>query len=95
MNLRFLPTRRRLGCGIWRRWRGTIAGQRRVSDTPPRYTGTLRRTPEGIEGELRTVWGWSVQFTGTLVDGAYVLTGHDGPVPEWLRIEALDGEVPG
>jgi hypothetical protein len=59
------------------------------------WTGFIRRSADGISGELRDEWGWVVRLRGTRQpDGSYALTGTLGDPPAALRIGAIDGPPP-
>jgi hypothetical protein len=58
-----------------------------------RYTGWLRNGPNGIYGELRDEWGWTIVFEGTKGPPAtgYILRGEGAYPPKTaLHIEGLD-----
>ena len=59
------------------------------------WRGFIRRSPNGIEGELRDPWGWIVRIHGVhQADGTYSLSGTLGEPPPSLRIGAIDGPPP-
>lgn len=67
----------------------------------PKYTGTLRRLPDGTYGgELRDNWGWRLDLTARVVDGPegrhFVIEADPNrEVPQALRIPGLDDQVQG
>ena len=57
------------------------------------WTGRLTRgdAPGTVVGFLLDSWNWRVEITGTLdPEGGYRLEGRLGPVPDSLRVEAID-----
>ena len=76
-----------------------------MAEVKRHYSGRLRPgpkplpgQPDTVEGFLAETWsGWMIKITGRRdkLGGGYILTGELGEVPEWLRIEILDGPAPG
>jgi hypothetical protein len=58
------------------------------------WTGWIKRgeLPGTIIGQLVDHWGWVVTLAGAVdpEGGGYQLLGRLGPVPEPLRVEAID-----
>ena len=60
------------------------------------WTGRLTRgdAPGTVVGHLVDSWGWRVEITGTLdPEGGYRLEARLGPVPDSLRVEAIDEPI--
>jgi hypothetical protein len=71
-----------------------VSGRTDPHDPATVWTGRLTRGDAAgtVVGHLVDSWNWRVEITGTLdpEGGGYVLQGRLGPVPDSLRIEAID-----
>lgn len=64
--------------------------------TTERYTGRLKRLPDGrLEGWITDQWGWQMALVGEVdrVTGDWVLTCELGEPPASLRIPGIDDET--
>lgn len=61
------------------------------------WTGWIKRgeLPGTIVGFIQDEWGWVVTLAGSIdkESGGYSLQGRLGPVPDSLRVEAIDEPV--